>query len=149
MRLEVSVVVRAQQERVYAAYTDFESMPKWSKRVTAARITQREGSVVHLESEGVTAKGTPRRTLGTLTLVPPFKVESQSESRFTRSKRTVAFEKTPDGEGTRVTATLDVEVKGRWRFVLSPRAKKEGAESSAMQELTAFARFVEGASGTA
>ncbi len=143
MRLEVSRIVKAPLEEVYSAYTNFEDMPKWSKHLTAVRITKREGDTVHLESEGVSRGGETRRSVATVRLLPPNIVESERESRFTRTKRTVAFEMAPEG-GTRVTATLDVRVKGLWAMVLSTRVSKEEAEASAMEELASFARYVEG-----
>ena len=76
-------------------------------------------------------------------LQPPNKVESESETRFTRTKRTVLFETAPEAAGTRVTASLDVEVKGLWAVALRPRVRKEEAEASALEELTSFARYVE------
>jgi uncharacterized membrane protein len=142
LHLEVTRFVRAPPETVYAAYTDFEAMPKWSKRLKAVKVTKREGDTVHLESEGVSSNGRPRKTEGTLRLTPPNKVQSESETRFTRSKRTVAFEAAPEA-GTRVTATLDVEVKGLWGVVLRTGVKKDVAESSATEELASFATFVE------
>ncbi|MDG6953548.1 MAG: SRPBCC family protein [Nitrososphaerota archaeon] len=51
MHVEVSKVVKARREKVFAAYTDFESMPRWSKQVTAMRVVGREGSMVRMESE--------------------------------------------------------------------------------------------------
>jgi uncharacterized membrane protein len=144
LRLEVSHFVKAQPEKVYAAYTDFEAMPKWSKHLTAVRITKREGDTVFLEKEGVSSRGRRRKTGGMVRLLPPDRVESESETRFTRTKGTVAFEKVPEGEGTKVTATLDVQVKGLWAMVLSTRVGKDDAESSALEELASFARFVEG-----
>jgi hypothetical protein len=53
----------------------------------------------------------------------------------------VKFEEVP--EGTRVTASLDVQIKGRWSWVLKTQGKAE-AESSATKELNSFARYVEG-----
>ena len=135
--------MKALPEQVYAAYTEFEAMPKWSKRLTSVRVTKREGNTVYLESEGVSSRGKRRKAGGALRLLPPDKVESESETRFTRTKRTVAFEKVPEGAGTKVTATLDVQVKGLWAIVLSTRVEKDDAESSALEELASFARFVE------
>lgn len=147
MHLEVSRVVKAPRERVYAAYTDFESMPRWSKRLASVKVTRRDGNTVHLESEGVTSKGARRTTAGTLKLSPPGGVESESETRFTRTKRTVAFDPALAGEATTVTASLDVEVKGLWSLVLRTGVRKEAAEASAAEELASFARFVEGSAG--
>ncbi|HUI01342.1 MAG TPA: SRPBCC family protein [Nitrososphaerales archaeon] len=143
MHLEVSRVVRARPERVYAAYTDFEAMPAWSARLKAVKVTSRDGNVVHLENETVSSDGRTRRRSGVLTLHPPSSVESESETRFTRTRRTVTFEASPDGTGTKVTAALDVQVKGLWAAVLRSGVKKEEAESAAEKELESFARFLE------
>ena len=131
--------MKAPREKVYAAYTDFEAWPKWSRQVTAVRVVGREGATVHIESEGVRS-GTPRISAAELTLSPPDRVETEGETRFTRTRRTVRFEEVP--EGTKVTALLDVQVKGRWSWVFSPRGKEE-AESSAREGLVAFASYVE------
>ena len=128
--------------RVYAAYTNFEAMPRWSKRLTTVKITKREGDTVYLENEAVSSSGRQSKTKGALRLSPPNRVESESETRFTRTKRNVAFEGVTDG-ATKVTATLDVQVKGLWAVVLSTRVSKDDAESSAREELASFARFVE------
>lgn len=145
MRLEVSYVVKAQPEHTYAAYTDFEAMPRWSKRLTSVRVAKREGDFVRLEIESVSSKGKPRKIDGLLRLTPPNRVESESETRFTRTKRTVDFEAAPDGAGTKVTATLEVRVKGLWAVALRPGARKDQAESAAFEELASFARYAEGA----
>ncbi|MGA2199072.1 MAG: SRPBCC family protein [Nitrososphaerales archaeon] len=138
MHLEASITVSAPRRKVYAAYTDFESMPKWAKELTAVRITKREGDTVFLESEGVLGarQGAVRR----LRLSQPSTVECESETKFTRTKRTIAFEEAP--EGTKVTATLDVQVKRPWGKILSTREADE-FEPSVQEELTSFARYVE------
>jgi uncharacterized membrane protein len=143
LHLEASVLVSSTPEKVYAAYTDFESMPKWSKRLTAVRVARREGDLVHLENEAVSSDGSTRRTQGAVKLLPG-RVESESETRFTRSRRIVTFTPEPGTGGTRVTASFDVEVKGLWGIALSPRVRKEAAEASAQEELASFARYVEG-----
>ena len=137
----VSQLVKAPPEKVYSAYTDFEATPKWSKRIRGVRVTKKEGDLVHLENDMVSPKGKDRRSAGELRLTPPSKVESHSETRFTKTKRIVTFEETP--EGTKVTATLDIEMKGGWGLVLSPKANKEKAEASALEELVSFARYAE------
>ncbi|HXW37934.1 MAG TPA: hypothetical protein VEJ36_08560, partial [Nitrososphaerales archaeon] len=62
------------------------------------------------------------------------------ETRLTRTRRTVKFEEV--SEGTRVTAMLDVDVKGRWSWVFAPKGR-ELAESSSKEGLAAFAQYVE------
>lgn len=136
-------MVKAPLERVYAAYTNFEAMPKWSSHLAAVSITKREENMVHLESEEVSSSGRHRTIEGTLRLVPPGRVESEIETRFTRGRRTVTFENVPGEGSTKVTAELEVHFKGIWGVFLTSQAKKETAESLAMQELVSFARFVE------
>jgi len=139
VHLEACITVSAPREKVYAAYTDFESMPKWATETTAMRVTRREGDMVYLESEG--ALGARRRAVRRLRLSQPSLVECESETRFTRTKRTVAFEEVP--EGTKVTATLDVRVKRPWGGILATREADE-FEPSVQEELTSFGRYVEG-----
>lgn len=139
MHVEVSRVVKASQEKVYAAYTDFERTPEWSKGVSAMRVVRSEGNTVQLESESDT-RGGRKTSIAKLTLSAPSKVETERETRFTRTVRTVSFERVP--EGTKVTAILDVRVKGRWAAVLAPRGKQE-AIRSATEGLESFANYVE------
>jgi uncharacterized membrane protein len=139
VHLEACIMVNAPLGKVYAAYTDFESMPKWAKDVAAVRIAKREADAIYLESEG--ALGVRRRAVRRLRLSQPSMVECESETRFTRTKRTVAFEDTP--EGTRLIATLDVRVKRPWGSILSTREAYE-FEPSIQEELASFARYVEG-----
>lgn len=101
-------------------------------------MARREGDTVYLES--TQAEG-GRKAVAEMRLFPPDRVESEGETRFTRTKRVVKFEQAP--EGTNVTASLDVQFKGRWGWVLRTRGKAE-SESAAMGELTSFAKYVEG-----
>lgn len=139
MHFEAAITVKAPRERVYAAYTDFGSMPKWSGQLSEVKITRREGDTIQLEAVGLSG-GRGRTATRTMRLVPPTRVESHSETRFTRTKRAVLFEEVP--EGTRVTAMADVDVKGLWSKILTTKGQDE-VEPSAMQELAAFARYVE------
>jgi uncharacterized membrane protein len=140
LHVEVSHVVKARREKVYATYTDFDAWPKWSTQATIVRVVGREGgTVVNIESETASG-GRPRVTLAKLVLSPPERVETEGETRFTRTKRTVRFEDAP--EGTKVTAALDVRVKGPWAWILAPRGKDE-AESFAREGLRSFAEYVE------
>ena len=136
MRFEASLVVRAPRGRVYSAYNDFEATPRWSKQTKAVSVTKREEGKVSLES--MSASG--RKVARELSLFPPERTESEGETRFMRTKSVVKFEDVP--EGTRVTASLDMQFKGRWGWVLRTRGRAE-AESSAMEELASFARYVE------
>jgi uncharacterized membrane protein len=141
MHIEVSLIVRAARDKAYTAYTDFESMPKWSKQLTTVRVAKREGDAVYLEVDGV-SDGKQRRAARKLRLLPSNRIESESETRFTRSERIVTFDEDP--EGTKVTAVLDVRVKGAWAKILTTRGSEDEVKSSALEELSAFARYVEG-----
>ena len=131
--------MKAQRKKVYTMYTDFEAWPKWSTQATRVKVVAREGNTVSMESETVSG-GKPRITVAKLTLSPPELVEAGGETRLTRIRRTVRFEDVP--EGTMITASLDVRVKGRWAWIFAPRGKSE-AESSAQEGLKAFAEYVE------
>ena len=140
MLFEVSLIAKAPRDRVYAAYVDFESMPKWSHQVATVRISKREGDTVFLES--VDASGRRNREVPrTVRLFPPFKVQSESETRFTSTKATVTFEDVQ--EGCKVTAAMVVEVKGAWARILTTRGRDE-VEPRALEELTSFVRYAEG-----
>ncbi|HXW95644.1 MAG TPA: SRPBCC family protein [Nitrososphaerales archaeon] len=137
MHFEVSLVVKAPRDRAYSSYTDFESMPKWSKDRREVRIARREGDTVYLElTLGAGGSSGARE----MKLFPPDRVESEGETRFTRTKSVVKFDEVP--EGTRITASLDVELKGHWSWVFKTQGKAE-AESTAMEELVSFAKHVE------
>jgi uncharacterized membrane protein len=139
MHCEASLVVKVPPEEAYAAYTDFESMPKWSKQISAVKILGKGEDRIRLEFQS--ASGASRRTtISELNLIPGEKVESEGETRFTRTKRAVSFARVP--EGTKVTASLDVTMKGKWGWVLRTRGKEE-AEASASTELSSFASYVE------
>ena len=138
MHFEVSTTVNASRPEAYSAYTDFEAMPRWSKQSRTVRVIRRSGDTAYLEMEG---RG--RTVLMEMKLFPPERVESEGETRFTRTKSAVIFEDDP--AGTKVTASLEVHVKGRWSWIFRPRNRAE-AESSALEELTSFARYVEGPS---
>ena len=118
---EVSLVVNVPRDKAYSAYTDFEAMPRWSKQgATREKVC----------SAAEKSK-----------LFPPERVESEVETRSRTSKSVVTFEEVSGG--TKVTASLDVRLKGHWSWILKTRSKAD-AESSAMEELASFAKYAEG-----
>ncbi len=140
MHVEVSRLVGAPREKVYAAFTDFEAMPKWSRGLSAVRVVQSEGGSVELQSE--TVSGARKRVVrARLHLYPPDKVETERRTRFSTITRTVRFDEA--SAGTLVTASLDVKVRGLWSLVLTPRGRRD-AIASATEGLDAFAKHVEG-----
>ncbi|HYA55795.1 MAG TPA: SRPBCC family protein [Nitrososphaerales archaeon] len=140
MHFEVSLIVKVQRAKAYSVYTDFEAMPRWSSDKHGVKVVRREGNTVYFER----ALGTIRGARG-MKLFPPERVESEGETRFSRTRSVVTFDEVP--EGTRITASLDVELKGRWSWIFKTQGKAE-VESSAMGELESFARYVEGAAGS-
>ena len=112
-------------------------MPRWSRRTTAAAVSNRDGNTVYLERASA---GNGRKAVMAMKLFPPERVESERETRFTRTKSVVRFEEA--AEGTHVTSSLDVQFKGRWGWVLKTPGRAD-AEAAAMDELTSFARYVE------
>ena len=138
MHFEVSLVVKVPRPRAYSSYTDFEAMPRWSKDKHEVKVARREGDTVYIER--ATEAGAIRGARE-MKLFPPERVESEGETRFTRTRSVVMFDEVP--EGTRITASLDVELKGRWSWVFRTQGKAE-AETSAMEELGSFAKYVEG-----
>lgn len=135
MHSEASILIGVPRARVYSAYADFEAMPRWSKKTEAVKVVKEEGNTVYLET---ISNG--RQVATAMKLFPQERVESEAETRFTRIRSTVSFEEV--GGETRVTASMDVAFKGRWGWVLKTQGRAE-AESSAMEELSSFARHVE------
>ena len=135
MHAEVSLQVGVPRERAYSAYTDFQAMTRWSKKTKAVTVAKSEGNTVHLD---ITSNG--RQVVTAMRLFPPERVESEAETRFTRIRNVVSFDEVEGG--AKVTASMDVVFKGRWGWVLKTRGRAE-AESSAMEELSSFARYVE------
>lgn len=135
-------MVRAARAEVFAAYTDVESMPKWSASAKGARVIAKDGGRVSFVIQAETKKG--QRTFnGELMLSPPGKVTVENESGGSITKGTVTFEDVPDG--TLVTSTVEVEIKGLRRFFVRPALSEESKEV-AERNLTEFARYVEGRS---
>jgi uncharacterized membrane protein len=139
LRVQVSQLVKAPKEKVFEAYVDFDSTPRWSDTTGKVRVVGRSGNAVTLEVEAHTRNG-PRTVTREAVLTPPNRVVIESESRSARTKGTVSFESVPGG--TLVTSTVEVALKGLRRFVFRP-AFGEEAETSARRNLTSFARYVE------
>ena len=138
MRVEISATAKVPVRAAYEAFTNFETMPLWSRSTKAVKVLERQGDTVSLQVTDARsgAVGTRR-----LKLMASGGVESKSETRFTQTKMLVEFTEVP--EGTMIRATLDVNVKGAWRRILTTRGRDE-VEPSARQELTAFVKYIEG-----
>ena len=135
MHAEASILIGVPRDRAYSAYTDFEGMPRWSKKTKAVKVAKSEGNTVCLE---ITSNG--RQVATAMELFPPERVESEAESRFTTVRSVVRFEEAEGG--AKVTASMDVTFKGRWGWVLKTQGRAD-AETSAKEELASFARYAE------
>jgi len=143
MHFETSLTMNVPRAKAYAAFTDFESMPKWSKQVMTVRVLRRDGDTVYLVAQSASNERS-RTATRTMRLFPQTRVESEGETRFVYTRRAVLFEEVASGM-TKVTAILDVRIKGFWGLVLtSPRS--ETAEASVVEELASFGKYVEGLS---
>ena len=102
-------MLQAPPEKVFAAYSDFESRPRWSPSTKSVRAVRREGSTTWYEVEGIT-RGYTERFTSRQTIAPPSKIEVETETRFSITRVQVTLEGVP--EGTKVTSSYDIEMKG-------------------------------------
>lgn len=137
MRVEISATAKVPVKTAYDAFTNFETMPLWSRSSKAVKVLERQGNTVSLQVTDARSG-----TVGTrrLKLNPPGGVVSESETRFTHTEMMVEFTEVP--QGTMIRATLDVHVKGAWSRILTTRGRDE-VEPSARQELSAFVNYIE------
>jgi uncharacterized protein YndB with AHSA1/START domain len=137
--VELTETVRAPKEKVFAAATDYESMPRWSKFYTSVRITKREGNVVNTEVQtkafGVTATGTSK-----MVELSPERIEMTGEGKNSNSKVVLTFDQVPDG--TKLVYIADMEAHGAMSSLLGPFAKGK-IESLLREEGKAFAKYAE------
>lgn len=140
MKVQASQLVKAPRERVFAAYVDLESMPRWSSSAEMVRVIRKDGDVIMFEVETRGSRG-PRVLSGELVLAPPDTVRTEGESGRSKTKGVVTFESVP--EGTLVTSTIEVEIKGFKRHFIRP-ALGDSSKETAARNLSAFAKYVEG-----
>jgi uncharacterized membrane protein len=137
LRVEISATAKVPVRAAYEAFTNFETMPLWSRSSKAVKVLERQGDTVSLQVTDARSGAVGTRKLK---LTPPGGVESESDTRFTHTKMLVEFTEVP--EGTMIRATLDVNVRGAWSRILTTRGRDE-VEPSARQELTAFVSYIE------
>lgn len=121
MHVEVVQLGMAPREKVFQAWVDYETRPKWDALFTSVTLTKRDGNTVHLATE---MKIMGRRFPGTEihTLTPPEEDRSEAESQSSTAKSVWRFASVP--EGTQVTWIAEVEVKGVLANLFGPFAKR-------------------------
>jgi carbon monoxide dehydrogenase subunit G len=136
--VEVNQTVKAPIEKVFAAATDYESIPKWSKVYTSMHVTRREGNVVYTEGEmrafGIASKGTGK------TIETSERIETEGEGKNSSAKVVVTLGKA--SEGTKLSYVADMELRGPLASILGPFAKGK-VESGLRDEGLSFAKYVE------
>ena len=120
MHIEQTQVVKAPREEVFQTFADFETWPKFSTFFTKVTVTERAGNTAHFDTE-VKVMGRKTRRTEKMILTPPEQVQFQGEMAGSTNTTVWKFEPVP--EGTRLTAVLDVQLKG-WAKVLGPFAKR-------------------------
>ncbi len=134
--LEARRVIRAPPEKVWAAFTDVESHPKWDKSLISLKVVKKEENVTWMDIEGM-AFGLRRRVKVTHTGFPPNRVEVTSETEGVKLRSTVTLEAIR--EGTSFRNIGEAEVTGRLMSLLAPIALRRRLKGHAR----AFAAYVE------
>ena len=139
LRLVREGVLQAPPEKVFAAYADFESRPKWSPSTMSVRVVKREGSTVWYEVEG-TVRGYTEKFTSRQTLAPPSRIEVETETRFSVTRVQVTLEGVP--EGTKVTSSYDIVMKGLFPKLVGPFTKGR-LQRGLAEEATSFKEYLE------
>ena len=105
IRAQVSLFVRAPQQRVWEVITDFERAPQYTRDLQVSRVTSRAGEVLQLFQKNVVRLGpfaVPVETLREVRLIAPARAESRLLSGSMK-KYDSTTELTPEAGGTRIT----------------------------------------------
>jgi ribosome-associated toxin RatA of RatAB toxin-antitoxin module len=138
MHVEEVQPVRAPQQRVYDAWTDYESWPKFSTLFTRVAVLERSADAVRLDIDmKVMGRTTQRNERHVVT--PPREVRVEGETEGAANTSVWTFE--PTAEGTLLRAVVDAEPTGFTRL-LGPLAKRVLA-NMLRDEMRAFATYVE------
>jgi carbon monoxide dehydrogenase subunit G len=138
MHIEQVQVVKAPRDKVYAAFTDFESWPTFQKLFTRVKILDRTGDAVRIDTDVHILGRTVSRT-EVHVLSPPDRIHVQGETESASNTTDWAFEPIP--EGTRLTANVEIGGSGLTRL-LGPFAKRQ-AHAMLRDWMLAFAKHVE------
>jgi ribosome-associated toxin RatA of RatAB toxin-antitoxin module len=139
MHSELEQVVKASPEKVFQAYGDYETWPRWSDLFSRVTVVKREGNTVHLATEakilGRTFKGTE-----THEETPPHGTRNEAQGPSYVARTLWKFEPVP--EGTKITWILDAELKGALAKLLGPFASRR-LEPMGRKFLKDLAKYVE------
>ena len=126
--VETSQIIHASPERVWAAYTDMESHPKWDKTMVTLRVVKREGNVDWVEVEQRPFFGRRETIRGSHTYFPISKVEAQMKSKGFAFRASLTLEATAEGTMFRVVG--DVEAPGPLMTLLAPLVRRRMRSAS-------------------
>ena len=105
IRAQVSLFVRAPQQRVWDVITDFERAPQYTRDLQVSRVTSRTGEILRLFQKNLVRFGpfaVPVETLREVRLIAPARAESRLLSG-TMKKYDSTTELVPEAGGTRIT----------------------------------------------
>ena len=104
IRADVSLFVRAPQQRVWEVLTDYERAPQFTRDMQQSRIVSRNGDTVRVFQKSLVRYGpfsVPVESLKEIRLVPPLKTESRLIGGSLKRQDTTT-ELIPEGNGTRI-----------------------------------------------
>jgi ribosome-associated toxin RatA of RatAB toxin-antitoxin module len=138
MRIEEVQPVKATQQQVYDAWTDYPAWPNFSTLFTRVDVLERRGNAVLLDIDMNVMGRTTRRTERHV-VTPPKEVRVEGETETATNTSVWSFE--PTSEGTLLRAVVEGEQTGL-RRLLGPFAKRV-LTKMLRDEMRAFATYVE------
>ena len=105
IRAQVSLFVRAPQQRVWDVITDFERAPQYTRDLQVSRVLSRSGEVLRVFQKSLVRYGPfalPVETLREVRLIAPARAETRLVSG-TMKKFDSTIELVPEAGGTRLT----------------------------------------------
>jgi ribosome-associated toxin RatA of RatAB toxin-antitoxin module len=138
MRIEESQPVKAPQQQVFDAWTDYEAWPRFSTLFTRVAVLERVDHAVRLDID-IKVLGRTTRRVESHVVTPPQEVRVQGEMEGADNTSVWTFE--PTAEGTLLRAVVEAEPTGL-RRLLGPFAKRI-LTKMLRDEMRAFATYVE------
>ena len=138
MRIEEVQAVRAPQQQVYDAWTDYEAWPRFSTLFTRVAVVERASNSVLLDID-MKVMGRTTRRIERHVVTPPREIRVQGETEGATNTSVWTFE--PTSEGTLLRAVVEGEPTGL-RRLLGPLAKRI-LTNMLRDEMRAFATYLE------
>ncbi len=130
--------MKAPRDQVFQTFADSEAWPKFSTFFMRVTVKERAGNTARFDTQvRVMSRKTKRSEKQVLT--PPEQVRFEGEMRGSTNTTVWKFEPIPDV--TRLTAVLDVQLKG-WAKVLGPLAKRQ-LQGLLRKEMQAASKYIE------